>query len=131
MSRSLLFVAVPPNEAHKHRRSLVDQQVVHGFLNFLLVQGGWGVHIRVVLSSHMRPPPVWTLRLHHMFWISQGSSHILPRHDSRDDSLAQHGSGDDSLAQHVAGDNSLAHHVVICFRSASIGSVLLRPDRVA
>ena len=66
MSRSLLLVAVTPNKAHKHRRSLVDQQIVHSFLNLLLVQGRRGVHICVVLGGHVRPPPVWTLRLRHM-----------------------------------------------------------------
>ena len=61
---SLLLVAVPADEAHQDWGSLVDQQAVHGFLDLLLVQGRRGVHICKVLCSHVRAPPVWTLRLH-------------------------------------------------------------------
>jgi len=69
----LLFVAVSTNEAHEDRRSLVDQQAVHRLLDLFLIQGRWGIHICVVLSRQVWPPPVGAAGLQH-------ATHLTQRH---------------------------------------------------
>ena len=87
----LLFVAVSTNEAHEDRRSLVDQQAVHRLLDLFLIQGRWGIHIRVVLSCQVRPPPIGAAGLQHMRPLSQQISETYrERQDLSSMYLAHH-----------------------------------------
>ena len=70
----LLFVAVSTKEAHEDRRSLVDQQAVHSLLDLLLIQGRCRIHVCVVLSCQVWPPPVGAAGLQHATHFTQQHS---------------------------------------------------------